>query len=33
MVVALVLAIAMPEKPLSDQMREVAAGQVEVPEY
>jgi Na+/melibiose symporter-like transporter len=33
MVVALVLAVLMKEKPLSDQMREVAAGNVEVPEY
>ncbi|MFY9932005.1 MAG: MDR family MFS transporter [Streptosporangiaceae bacterium] len=33
MVVGLVLAAGMREKPLSDQMREVAAGQAEVPEY
>jgi EmrB/QacA subfamily drug resistance transporter len=33
MVVALILAVGMREKPLSDQMREVAAGQAEVPEY
>jgi hypothetical protein len=33
MVVALVLAVAMREKPLSDQMREIAAGEVEAPEY
>lgn len=33
MAVALVLALVMPEKPLSEEMREVAAGQVEVSEY
>ena len=33
MAVGLMLAAGMREKPLSDQMREVAAGQAEVPEY
>jgi hypothetical protein len=31
--IALVLALAMKEKPLSEEMREVAAGRVEVAEY
>jgi len=30
---ALVLAVIMPEKPLSEEMIEVAAGKAEVPEY
>jgi EmrB/QacA subfamily drug resistance transporter len=30
---ALILAVIMPEKPLSEEMTEVAAGQAEVPEY
>jgi EmrB/QacA subfamily drug resistance transporter len=33
MIVALILAIIMREEPLSDQMREVAAGNAEIPEY
>jgi len=33
MVLALVLALAMPEKPLSEEMIEVAQGKAEVPEY
>jgi EmrB/QacA subfamily drug resistance transporter len=33
MIVALVLAVLMPEKPLSQQLREVAAGNAEIPEY
>jgi MFS family permease len=33
MAVALVSALAMHEKPLSDEMREVAEGKIEVPEY
>jgi EmrB/QacA subfamily drug resistance transporter len=33
MILALVLALAMPEKPLSEEMIEVAQGQAEVPEY
>jgi EmrB/QacA subfamily drug resistance transporter len=33
MVLSLVLALAMREKPLSQEMREVAAGSVDVPEY
>ena len=33
MVLALVLALIMPEKPLSEEMIEVAAGKAEVPEY
>jgi EmrB/QacA subfamily drug resistance transporter len=33
MALSLVLAIVMPEKPLSEEMREVAAGNVDVPEY
>jgi hypothetical protein len=30
---ALVLAVIMPEKPLSEEMIDVAAGKAEVPEY
>ncbi len=33
MIVALLLALAMKEKPLSDEMIEVASGKVEVTEY
>jgi hypothetical protein len=33
MLLALVLALAMPEKPLSEEMIEVAQGKAEVPEY
>jgi MFS family permease len=33
MALALVLAVLMPEKPLSDEMIDVAAGKAEVPEY
>jgi hypothetical protein len=33
MVLALVLALVMPEKPLSEEMTEVAEGKAEVPEY
>jgi hypothetical protein len=33
MVLALILAVAMREQPLSEQMREVAAGKTDVPEY
>jgi hypothetical protein len=33
MVLALVLALVMPEKPLSEEMIEVAEGKAEVPEY
>jgi MFS family permease len=33
MVLALILAVLMPEKPLSQEMIEVAEGKVEVPEY
>jgi EmrB/QacA subfamily drug resistance transporter len=33
MVLALILAVLMPEKPLSDEMIDVAAGKAEVPEY
>jgi EmrB/QacA subfamily drug resistance transporter len=33
MIVALILAIVMPAEPLSEQMRLVAAGQAEIPEY
>jgi hypothetical protein len=33
MALAFVLALAMKEKPLSEEMREVAAGAVEIAEY
>jgi hypothetical protein len=33
MALALVLALVMPEKPLSEEMIQVAEGKVEVPEY
>lgn len=33
MIVALVLAVMMSEEPLSEQMREVAADNAEIPEY
>jgi hypothetical protein len=33
MVLALILALVMPEKPLSEEMIEVAEGKAEVPEY
>jgi hypothetical protein len=33
MAVALIIALVMPEKPLSEEMIEVAEGKVEVPEY
>jgi hypothetical protein len=33
MALALILAVLMPEKPLSGEMIDVAAGQAEVPEY
>ncbi len=33
MILALLLAVVLPEKPLSEEMIEVAAGKAEVPEY